>query len=385
MPGYSTAIYDFRTGFLQAPVTPATFSAERKLNASGTGSATFRYPDYTGFVDYVQLTQMWKRVFVVFYNSAVVYAGLITNRSDDGKGTITINYSDFRSITARRTTNGEDGYTRANYTDTLNNYSYANIIALLLRLTVQGPAANWAMPFVYPIIDTTDTAGTTPIGLLAHDGSFSRVYYDYEGHVIEATITELQNTEGGPDTDYVPSLVGGILTHTARIGTAAAPQLSGPLFEFNMSVPETGLLDVTYAEDGSLMATDVTMMGKGSGLIRPYGVARVDNDLPALAVIKQDTSLETDDQAAEHARALLAAYSTPTVQWTASMHADGSPDTNGNPTGPLVSDLQLGATFRLRYAQQRGLIAAGVHDLRMIGFTVDQTNTVKLSIQPVGA
>jgi hypothetical protein len=68
----------------------------------------------------------------------------------------------------------------------------------------------------------------------------------------------------------------------SRAWRASQPNLSGGVFEWNMTAPYPGLYGVEVKEDGGKMATTVFAVGIGSEVDMQVRTARVDSALPAL-------------------------------------------------------------------------------------------------------
>ena len=355
---------DTVTGTRLLQVVPSAGSWGRVLNAFRGGSHEFKTAAVSSPVTpWASITVPWATTLVQCWNGRPVYAGIVTGRNeawDDGR-TFTITHSEFRIIFARRFPFAVGAF--AGGTFSANNLQYRSILATLLQYTTV-VGGTQILPVVLPAI----VAGTQ-----------SRTYYNYSLQSIEDGLREIQNSNGGPDIDFAPSWSGGLsggLQYTARMGTDAAPKLTGGIFDFNMTAERNGLFNVSITEDATKQLTGIIAVGAGSGADvkvaqAGIGAAGTFGTVPRLDVAHPFGQIEVQTDLQNHANAEIALYQYPTKQWQMSLMADGPVD---------VGSLVLGSTLRV-YNKGRILAPDGWTSQRLIGISGDLSNKITLDVQ----
>jgi hypothetical protein len=362
---WSTVMCDTITGRRLATLEPVSCSGERKMNGIGTGSHTFVTSSIGAgaTVDARRaarrdLLTPWARTLVQCWDGQPRYAGLLLNPVvNRDKGTVTVGHTEARELWKHRTTFGTNGYS-GNIEDgklPVLNKSLAAIAGWLIHVSLEGPAANWSMPFVLP---DRDASGTN-----------SRTWYDYNLPIIDSELTEIQDSEGGPDIDLVPRWsADGSLEWVIRVGA-----LTGPTLDWNLSVPEPALTGVTSTLDGAKQSTVLYATGDGQEVDLLVRTARATSaTVPALERIESYSQLEDLKALQGHANEDLATFRTPTTQYSMSMQADGTPG---------VADLVLGQKLRT-YTADDDWFDDGWDAHRLIGYSFDLSNTITLQLQP---
>lgn len=287
-----------------------------------------------------------------------MYAGVIlANTCDLSTGKLSVTHSDIRSIFSRRTTLGANGYGGVDGgRDEILNQTLDSIAARVILDGMTGPTTNYPLPIILPA---------------AVASVFSRTYWDWNFPFVDQILDDLQNYLGGPDTELAPSWsASGKLQWTFRSG-----YLTGPSKDFYMNVPKPGLFDVKVTTDAQKQATEVYAVGKGSEADMKVAYSAVSSStLPALVRVEQYKDVEDQAQLQGQADGDLNTYKAPTVQWDLSMMADGSPG---------LDELVLGANLRM-YFKNHFWVPDGWTTVRLIGMSGDETNKVKLQVQPTG-
>lgn len=358
MSDWSYDIVDTQTGVKQAPVFPATSGWSRMLNTFGTNQSTFVMTDErNGGLKWGDLSQPWRYTLVQSWKGAAIYAGVIlVEKADLVKNTITLTHADIRTIFSRRTTLGANGYGGVDGgRDVIANLTLDSIGARVIQDGMTGPKPNYPLPIVLP----------APVA-----SNFTRVYRDWNFPFVDQILDDLQDYLAGPDTEFAPEWNAGKLRWVFRSG-----YLSGPTVDFYMNVPKPGLFDVSVTVDAQKQVTEVYAVGEGAEEKMKVAYAAVSSStLPALVTVQQHKDINDDAQLQGQADGYLNTYKAPTVQWDASMMADGQPQ---------VSDLVLGASLRM-YFEDHWRATDGWHTVRLIGMTGDHTNKVKLQLQSTG-
>lgn len=361
---WAYVVVDTLTGVVQAPVVPASFSFDRAINSSGKGRATF----LGGTVGSALLTP-WSRTIVASRNGVAVGAGLIISTTADVDANMwTVEFADVRSILGRRTTFGSNGYSgnlTVNNSLPLLNQSLVSMPQWLIWSGTEGPTANYGLPIYIP-------EGLVTYGLIAglpKAGSESRTYIDYEVRFVDEALDELQGA--GLEIDFEPRWsAAGNLEWLMRVGTA----LTGSTFEWNMTAPNPRLFGVKVTKDSAKQSNVVYSIGKGSEMDMRVTTSSAAPSGPALERAENYKDIDDMGVLQTHSNANLALYNRPTEQWSLSIFAGD----------PAVETMRLGSTLRL-YFSGHPMVSDGWHDLRMIGFSADESEKITIDVQPIGA
>lgn len=360
------AFFDTITGDFLAWAHPATFPYNRALNESGTGQATF-----TADAVSRDLLTPWAVSLMAIRGGVPVGGGLIISvTAHISKMMWTVTFADVRTILGRRTTFGTNGYSGSTTDNVLPllNHSLASMPGWLVWSATEGPTANFALPIFLPQGRITYAL----INSLAHTGTDNRTYFDYEVHFIDDTLTELQGS--GLDIDFEPRL-------TATMGLEWLLRVGSPLtgnvdpIEFNMTADEQGLFDVSYTSDGAKQSNILYAIGKGSELDMRVTTASAAPAGPALERAENYKDIDDLTVLAKHSAQDLALYNKATVQWSMSMLAE---------QGAGIQSMRLGSIIRL-FFNNHPMVPNSWMTLRLIGYSGDEGNTVKLQTQPLGA
>ena len=355
-------IVDTVTGEKLEQVTPLDGGFTRRLNETTGGQHTFATSAFGAGATVherrgarLDLTRPWHRTLVQCWNGRPRYAGVITRRTPKASGgTFSIDHKDVREILKARTTLGVDGYSgKTDGAFTITKETLASLVGHLLWVSMQGATDQWRLPLVLP-----------PRGVA---GEESRTWHDYNLPVIETELTELQNTDGGPDVDFYPRWsASGALEWEVRVGA-----LSGPQLEWNLNTDQPELVLVDFVEDGLNQGTTFYAVGDGSEVDLLVRTARTSTNGPALERIESYSQVDDGDTLQKHASADARAFAAPTREYRFVMRADGRPG---------VNDLVLGQIIRT-YSTGDEWLLAGWTEHRLVGFTCDTTTTVQLHVQ----
>lgn len=340
------------------------FAGDRKINAKGSGQGSVVLTrKMVDELDVRDLTRPVDRTLVLERKTGstyqVVYAGLVWNRTfdrDDSK--LSFHHEDLWSLLSRRFLvdphNQDAGVTQVQ----IANVTKATLAKLIVQhATTGGPG--FALPIVYP----ANAAGTE-----------SRLFHGYHLPNALDQLQEVLDADGGPDVDFVPRWsASDRLEYVMRIG-----ELNSGSVEWNTASGRTGATGISVTEDASGKASHVYATGEGSEKNR---LLRSASGGSGVALEKQaDFAKETDlGRLQAAANGDLNAWAAPVEQWSFNMMAGGN-----QPGDPTVTDLQLGGKTRLHFSRDLW-IPDGWHEQRLIGYSMDLTERIKLQVQPLGA
>lgn len=359
---WSWVFVDTITGDQLLEVVPSGGSAERLMNADSSGSNTFRLagsgiPRETWW----GLTTPWARTLVQCWDGAPVTAGVITGRPyDRASKTLTVEHRAVRSVFKRRYPFGVSSYwadepARKPGRLVITNRSLVSATAIVLRESMLGPpgGANYSLPIVLP--------STSQVG------PYSAVIENYNFRTASDLMSEFQETDGGPDTDFAPRWSSaGKLEWVARIG-----DLSGNVIEWQLDALQAPTAQERFEEDAVGQATGVFGIGQGSGEDMVVGgTPRVAvAGIPAQDVTVSWKHVTSDGWASamakEHLRTLTYATRTPTLTVKASV------------VDPRT--LIPGSLIRLHDSDDPWL-PDGWSQYRLLGFSVGVGDDVSLTI-----
>jgi len=335
---------------------------QRKLNGIGTGDLTL-HMDGIGSGSHLSarrddrrnLLTPWSRTVVRCWDDVPIYAGILTNPDVDGKkGTVSFRHAEFREMLKHRTTLGAGGYT-PNRRQVFAGESLASLAGRLIRMAVEGPRPNYALPLVLP-----------PVGM---PGEASRTWSDFDLAYIEDELVEIQDDAGGPDVDFEPrwSADGGRLEWVPRIGT-----LGGPLLEWVLPAPESPVSGFSLQGNANQQANVIYATGDGSEEKLLVRSAWATTDVPAIERVESYSQLKNGRALQSHADAEVLSRQKPPSDWPFSMQADGDPG---------VLDLRLGQQHRVWSMDDPWIFDGWKDDVRLIGFSGNLTTTIGLQLQ----
>lgn len=351
----------------------SAFSWSRVLNGSGSGSATVKLNDSAlKKLNPLVLTAPVSNTLVLDWDGVVVYAGVIWSRDYTREGTsLTLEHSDIWSVLSRRfAVNHYEGAVelwKATYTAmTLRQFTkYLMVLGLYADAN-----ANMMLPITLP----ADEVGT-----------IKRTVYGYHlGNLVDS-LEDVMNEANGPDIDFRPRWVGGALNWEMRVGSTANPKLTAGTYEWNMSAAKSGMFDLKVKEDAAKLVTNMVAVGEGTEqdmLIRSNRI--VNPSYPHLERALSYKSVSDGDALYDLANGGLQVYKTPTTQWSFSVKASGTPKAGGgfNERNQVTTFLP-GGTARV-YVQSDPWLSNGWHSHRLVQFSGDLSEDVKLEFQPDG-
>ncbi|WP_120338136.1 hypothetical protein [Cryobacterium soli] len=364
-------ICDTRSGAKLAQVMPSAGSFKRVLCGSGSGEHTFRL----GFgkrtrEQWRALTQPWARTLAIDEDGVVIYAGIIAKRPYKWKvWQIKVTHVDVREIFRRRFPFGVKSYWENLNTLpgklVLTNLSQRAVVARILQESLVGPFPTYSLPIVLP---SATEAGSVTV--------------TYENYLLRTTfdlLEDIQNMDRGPDIDFVPRWsTSNTLEWVAEVGTPSVPHLTKGSIDFNLTVRDPKLFDVTYDEDATDQLTGIFSVGTGSEVDMAVGGDGMGYSAttPALDVVQRNKAEANPDILASFSRAGLTTLAHPTVQIGVSMNSVAERN---------LATMPVGTMLRINFKDDPW-IPDGWKETRAISYSGDMSKKVSFETQPlVGA
>lgn len=367
-------VVDTITGVPQGQIQPATFSGGRVIDDPSSGKLQMALPavPYTRAAMDNLTTKMARSV--VFSINRVPLALMPFTDEDwsDDTHELDMSMDDVWFILGGRTTLGPNGYSGDQDTANklwLQNISLPSIVGYLLAAGTDGPTANFGLPLHLPegkitlaLMDAIRQAGTA-----------ERKYEDHEFQFIAECLNELAKL--GVEVDFEPRWsAAGNLELLARIG-----RMTGGTFSCNMTSEKPWLFNVRRRVNADKQANVIYSVGKGEDRDMRVTTSRAATSVPAREHAEPFKDIDDLAVLQAHSDAGLVTFNKPTTQWEMSMLADST-----GINGPRIEDMRIGSTVSLYY-KDHPRFPDGWTDLRLIGFTFDQTETIRLTLQPIGA
>ena len=334
-----------------------TFTGGRRLNGGSQGTATFKLRDPSvAEVVTKQSLMPWERMLVAQWDGEAVYAGFITN-VHEAKGTITVKHKDLWKIWEKRhvlTVRGNGDQSAAPITWT--NKTLATHANLVVNRGMTGsPTIRYQLPLIMDDVV---------------DGPDSRTWYGYKFTKVSDALTEIMESEGGPDVDFDPQWDNG--TETFRWVMRAGALTQGE-WEWDGTAPETEVKDLELETDAEELTN--RYIGTGEGSERSLLVRNNDSFTGGGPALETVQSFDTPDGGILQGwvNANLSVQDEYTQQISFKIPATGEIP---------IKDLLPGGTVRLQTTNLL-FLDHGWHDWRLIGFDFDKKD-ITLQIQLIG-
>lgn len=346
---------DTRTGKKQACIPVTSFPWGVAMNTGSSGSATVLLNESrTQGFEWWSLLDMVRRTLVIEWDGHPVYAGIIwsTDYDYDAKR-LTVQHADLWSILSRRILFTTGLSTVAKQKLELANKSLWDLARGVVEA---GTAGAYSLPIFMQ--------GTT-------GGTRKRTWYGYEMPLVADELEAIMNTAGGPDVVFTPrwSDDGSSLEYLMWDGIEPTG-----VIPVNLAANDKQLFNVRIRRDASKLATVMVGFGEGSEEdIDTYVSSPGSMGYPHLVAEaafpkEKDLNVLRDRVDAAHFAVMA-----PTEQWSASMHASSA---------FTVTMLKAGRLVEV-YSKGDPLIIDGYQRLRIIQYSGDLSETVKLELQPV--
>lgn len=296
------------------------------------------------------------RVLSVLWNNAPVYHGLIIDsKYNRDKGTLEVIHNDVRELAAFRWLYGIGASSQTFNWSGLSLRGLATRIARIIYTDPISPA--WPLPVSIPADEP---------------GGHEMTVYGYEFRTGEDLLTDLEETDGGPDLDFRPTMFGNNFGWEFRAG---APYLSGPTYEFHLQAAESPLTDIVVHTIGQEKVTGVHGIGRGS----EWDMVRGGAAAPVSAGLARDTKLTLKEAGLSEVNSRSAGYLASRLntyeQWTFNVRIDetGIED---------PSALRLGSIIWIHSSGDLW-IPDGWTQHRVIGFgaSLDKPHTLNVTVE----
>jgi len=356
---------DTITGEKLLQVEPASGSWSRWLNMGQSGSHTFSLGDgLISRADWRDATIPWARTLVICWEGDPVAARVVMGRPyDRNKQMLTVRHTDIRNLFLARYPFGENSYWEDEGAGivgklTIASKSLVSAFGIVLDAALTGPvgAADYTLPMTLPS--------------LSGSGSYSAEYDNFNFQKVSDILDELQEMDGGPDSDFAPQWSGSdTLEWVARVGA-----LTGGTFDFDLSDPACPVASTEVDEDAMRQVTGVFGVGAGNGPSMVVGGTPgvLAATIPARDDVVKWKMVKSNDVASSLAKEHVAAFRYPTVEPSFAVLA--------SEVSPL--DLVLGSTITVTDSGDPFLLD-GPTDYRLIGFTGGVGLRLELMVQEV--
>lgn len=222
------------------------------INGVGDGEHKFHLRDAETALPravWRDLARPWARTLVVCWDDVPQFAGLLKRASyHRPSGVLTLSSVELRAMFAKRMPFTVPEYL-PNSVLSIVGKSLRGLVRQIVEWGSFRPSpGDWDLPIVLP----ADEAGAE-----------SREWPHHTFPTVEDLITQIQDTEGGPDVHFRPRWsTSDTLEWELRLGT---PELSGPTLEWDLTAPEADVLDFEMIIDGAKQLTGVFAVANGSG------------------------------------------------------------------------------------------------------------------------
>lgn len=352
---FSVSTLDWET---KVQVTPSAFPWARALGSNSKGgTAEFKVgdPKVAETATDANLAP-WSRMLVAEFSGQIVYAGFIIDTDYDmDTQTTTVVHEDIWAVLRRRLIAGTSKTGELPYTGT-------SLLQLVRDIVLE--ANNDAERFNLPIVLPEPSPG-----------ALSETYYAYHYPNAADALSDILDTEGGPDLDIFPrwgGVSGEQVTWLMRAGA-----VNDGAWEWDVTAPKSQASGFRARTDGAKMANRLVGLGEGSEknmLTSVMDGSAGSTFLPLDATpAYKDESNQTRLDA--RARADLAARSKPTKQYSMDVQMDAD---------FAVYMLRLGGTVRWK-TQGDPWLPDGWRSSRLIEFSGSLSQKIHLEFQTQGA
>lgn len=348
-----------QSGVKQLQVVPSAGRWRTVMNGVGDGEHTFPLRDTLTALPrstWQGLAQPWARTLVVCWDDTPVYAGVILkSKYERATGMLELTHSELRVIFSRRMSFMVPTFTPSG-SFTLSSKSLRGLVrGVVAKGAISVPGDDWHIPVVLPADE---------------GGSESRTWFTYNFDSIESMITELQDTDGGPDVHLSPRWsTSGTLEWVLRIGT---PALTGVTVEWNATA-NSDALELVQTMDATKQVTGMFALGNGSEQDMKVGkspnVGIPGSDIPNLDTTRPFKSVDNVTELNALALGELKAFREPTTQFSVSTLASG-----------VLPALVVGSTIKV-WVDGDEFMNDGWRTGYLLGMSGDTSEKIGLEIQ----
>lgn len=347
---------DTTTGEVLGCIPADSFSWDRVLNSGGSGQASFKLGDpLFRELNIHSLVDLVRRTLVLDWDGWPVYAGILWRQEyDRDSQTLTVNHSDLWSILAKRlmVSQNTSGVEKT-------KLEFKNIsVSTVVKRTAQTGTSD--LPMVY---------------WGDFEGDRDAVFEGYMLKSVADAIQEQIDQPDGPDVDFRPIWGPNGLQWQMR-----SNQQFGT-YTWNMSAAQSGVSGLKVISDATKISNNVFAVGQGTekdSIIRANPAPSPYPLLQSTAPYKGEKNIAKLDGFVQEEQRI---YATPTSQWSFNMLASGGNGLAKDLT--KVTDLRLNGVLSL-YEKDDPWIPDGTSSHRLIRYSGDLTEKVKLEFQPTG-
>jgi hypothetical protein len=347
---------DTTTGAKLAKLPCASFSWQRVLNSGGTGQAVFKLADEAfREIDMHDRVDLVRRTLSFEWDDEPVAGGLVTRHNwDADTKTLTVNHADLWWLLARRFL-------------TVQNTTGVEKTKLELL--------NWSVSTIVKKVVQTGTSDLPMTYWSDFTGSRKKTYDGFALPIVGDELAKLIDQPDGPDVDF--RLINGgngvqwQMRNNEGFGTYA----------WNMSAAQSGISGLNVITDAEKLANNVFAVGKGTEQDSIIRAASSPSTYPLLQTAeahKDEGDVAVLDGFVSEA---LRIHASPTSQWSFNMLAGGGNGPELEQT--KVTDLRLNGQLSL-WTNGDEWIPPGWHTHRLIRYSGDHKQSVKLEFQPTG-
>lgn len=367
---------DMATGLITADLPVSDCSWGQRLNDAGSVEATLRVRSReVARLGIRAATAPLKQFMGISYGDKILEAGPIWRREyDPTKETLRVSAAGIWSLLdAIKAINWIAITTGKSPTETsldILGKSLGGIARELVRISVQTNPKNPGLPIVLPAL----VAGTN-----------ERHYPGYTLPWLGELLKNLTAVQRGPDIRFTPRFRGDDARYVEWVmetGTEASPLLvqEGPDWIWDGSVERSGVVGFGVVEDARRMAAKAYQPGAGSEqdmklrwaqdttLIDTAGYPWTEADV-ASKDVEDLTILQS------YADAGMASAKYPIETWSVSVRAD---------TTPILGTYLPGHWAQAIIPDNHPILEAGPVRVRMMAIDGDHTETVKITLAPIG-
>lgn len=321
----------------------------------------------------------------ILEDDQVIEAGPIWSWDYELGGALRVKALGLRSIFDHRFVMGNITQAWAEWAVTYSGLSLGTIGKRLVELSTALTGA--ALPIDLP---TDETA--------ADDADHTRTYRGHELATVLSRLDQLMDVQNGPDIAFEPYLTPNRLgiRWRMRVGTEANPLLYqvGDDWVWDSSAPQGGVSGLSVIRDASGLAQRSWVTGAGSdeallmALREPGQIGTRDlrdAGYPLMEISESRSSIERQGTADSWAAGNLRASLRPWQTWTCEVLARPT-NSAGAPAGPQLGQYRPGDWAKVWVPKTHPLLGLlmqqGFYRTRLLGFSGDLGETVKLTLAP---
>lgn len=243
------------TGISAGPVWPVSGTWRCQANGVGEGEHTFHLNDPEHAMPRVYWRDKFvhrRRTLVQSWDEKAVYAGeIIDTNWDAAQHLLTVRHREIRGAFSRLPFGPEHIGPGGKAPTSGSQFSGLSLRGIARAVVMRG-------------FDSPNARRRLPIDFGPdYPGSESWWWSWHQFPTIDSMLTEVQNSDGGPDVWLEPTWTATGLQWKLRLGN---PRLSAGEFTYARGVPESPVVDFSVQQEATKQATNVWGLGQGSGV-----------------------------------------------------------------------------------------------------------------------